>query len=98
VKLEVFVHMEQYMKHIGSCLTDRIMGLLDPQFVERGGYDGEDLERMERDRVVSNVLVRYSYEANKTDKLKWVSKWLKTRYGFEKVADFQGVAHKFDEQ
>lgn len=96
VKLEVFVHMEQYMKHIGSCLADKMMSLLDPQFIERGGYDVEGLER--GDRVVSNVLVRYSYEAKKTDKLKWVSKWLKTRYGFEQVADLQGVAQKFDEQ
>ena len=99
VKLEVFVHMEQYMKHIGSCLTDRIMGLLDPKFGERGGYDtSEDLKRVEPARVVSNVLVRYSYEAKKTDKLKWVSQWLKTRYGFEQVANLQGVARKFDEQ
>lgn len=96
VKLEVFVHMEQYMKHIGSCLVDKMMSLLDPQFIERGGYDVGELER--GDRVVSNVLVRYSYEAKKTDKLKWVSKWLKTRYGFEQVADLQGVAQKFDEQ
>ena len=96
VKLEVFVHMEQYMKHIGSCLADKMMSLLDPQFIERGGYDAGDLER--GGRVVSNVMVRYSYEAKKTDKLKWVSKWLKTRFGFEQVADLQGVAQKFDEQ
>ncbi|KAM0710675.1 hypothetical protein Q7P35_001413 [Cladosporium inversicolor] len=100
VKLEVFVHMEQYMKNIGSCLVDKMIRLLDPQFVERGGYDvvGEELERDESARAVSNVLVRYSYEAKKTDKFKWVSKWLKTRYGFEQVADLQGVAEKFDEQ
>jgi len=90
--------MEQYKKKIGSCLADKIMGLLDPKFAERGGYDDEELERVERGRVISNVLVRYSYEANKKDKLKWVSKWLKTRYGFEQVADLQGVAQKFDEQ
>ncbi|GAB7327437.1 hypothetical protein MBLNU13_g11297t1 [Cladosporium sp. NU13] len=100
VKLEVFVHMEQYMKHIGSCLADKMMGLLDPQFIERGGYDvaDEELERVDASRNVSNVLVRYSYDAKKTDKLKWVSKWFKTRYGFEQVADLQGVAQKFDEQ
>lgn len=100
VKLEVFVHIEQYMKHVGSCLTDKMMGLLDPQFVERGGYDvdGEELEQGEPRRAISNVLVRYSYEAEKTDKLRWVSKWLKTRFGFEQVADLQGVAQKFDQQ
>ena len=96
VKLEVFVHMEQYMKSIGSCLADKMMGLLDPQFTERGGYDVEELDSV--GRTISNVLVRYSYEAKKTDKLKWVSRWLKDRYGFEQVADLQGVAEKFDEQ
>jgi len=100
MKLEVFVHMEQYMKHIGSCLADKMMALLDPHFVERGGYDiaDEGLDKVDASRKVSNVLVRYSYEAKKTDKLKWLSKWLKTRYGFEQVADLQGVAKKFDEQ
>jgi hypothetical protein len=42
--------------------------------------------------------VRYSYEAGKTDKLEWVSKWLKSRFGFQQVADLQGVAEKFDKQ
>lgn len=100
VNLEVFVHMEQYMKHIGSCLADKMMGLLDPRFVERGGYDtvGEGLEQVEPARAVSNVLVRYSYEAENKDKLLWVSKWLKDHFGFKQVADLQGVAHKFDKE
>jgi L-amino acid N-acyltransferase YncA len=104
VKLEVFVHMEQYMKQVGNCLADKIMSILDPQYTERGGYDvSEELESAgalsgEPLRTISNVLVRYPYEAEKTDKLKWVSKWLKSRFGFEKVADLQGVAEKFDKQ
>jgi hypothetical protein len=98
VKLEVFVHMEQYMKQVGSCLADKIMAILDPQFADRGGYDIDESLRGEPLRTVSNVLVRYSYEAEKTEKLKWVSKWLKSRFGFEKVADLQGVAEKFDKQ
>lgn len=99
VKLEVFVHMEQYMKQIGSCLVDKMMRLLDPRFVERGGYDvGDELKGLELSRAISNVLVHYSYEADNKDKLLWVSKWLKTHYSFEKVADLQGVAQKFDKQ
>jgi L-amino acid N-acyltransferase YncA len=98
VKLGVFVHMEQYMKQVGSCLADKIMALLDPQFADRGGYDVDEPLRGEPYRTVSNVLVRYSYEAGKTDKLEWVSKWLKSRFGFQQVADLQGVAEKFDKQ
>jgi L-amino acid N-acyltransferase YncA len=100
VKLEVFVHMEQYMKHVGSCLGDKMMGLLDPCFIERGGYEtvGEELEAVEPSRAISNVLVHYSYQADKTDKLLWTSKWLKKRFGFEKVADLKGIAKKFDQQ
>jgi L-amino acid N-acyltransferase YncA len=100
VKLEVFVHMEQYMKNIGSCLADKMMGLLDPRFIERGGYDtvGEELEAVEPSRAISNVLVHYSYEADKTDKLLWTSKWLKKRFGFAKVADLKGIAEKFGKQ
>jgi hypothetical protein len=43
-------------------------------------------------------MVRYSYEAQNTEKLAWVSEWLNKRFGFEKVADLQGVAQKFDKK
>lgn len=100
VKLEIFVNMEQYMNSVGSCLADQMMGLLDPSFLERGGYEtvGEELDGVGPARVVSNVMVRYLYEAQKPDKMKWVTTWMKNRFGFEKVADLQHVAHKFDKQ
>ena len=100
VKLGLFVSMEHYMKHIGDCLADKMMSLLDPSFIGRGGYDvvGEELDADVPKRVVSNVLIRYSYEAERKEKLLWVSKWLKRHFGFEKVADLKGVAQKFDKQ
>lgn len=100
VKLGLFVSMEHYMKHIGDCLADKMMCLLDPSFIGRGGYDVVDGE-LDTDgpkRAISNVLVRYSYEAERTEKFLWVSKWLKKHFGFEKVADLKGVAQKFDKQ
>jgi L-amino acid N-acyltransferase YncA len=97
VRMEVFVDMEHYMKNIGSCLVDKMMGLLDPSFMGRGGYEtvGEELDGIGPSKVVSNVMIRYSYEAQNTAKLAWVSGWLNRRFGFEKVADLQGVAQKF---
>ena len=88
------------MNSVSSCLADKMMGLLDPSFLERGGYEtvGEELDGVGPARVVSNVMVRYLYEAQKPDKMKWVATWMKNRFGFEKVADLQHVAHKFDKQ
>lgn len=100
VQMEVFVDMEHCMKNIGSCLADKMMGLLDPSFLERRGYEtvGEELDGIGPSKVVSNVMVRYSHEAQNTEKLAWVSQWLNRRFGFEKVADLQGVAQKFDKK
>jgi L-amino acid N-acyltransferase YncA len=100
VQMEIFVDMEHYMKNIGSCLADKMMGLLDPSTIERRGYEavGEELDGVGPSKVVSNVMVRYSYEAQNTEKLAWVSEWLNKRFGFEKVADLQGVAQKFDKK
>ena len=100
VQMEVFVDMEHYMKNIGSCLADKMMGLLDPTTMERGGYEtvGEELDGVGASKVVSNVMIRYSYEAQNTEKLAWVSEWLNKRFEFQKVADLQGVAQKFDKK
>lgn len=100
VQMHAFVHMEHYMQNIGDCLIDKMMGLLDPKFVERGGYTatGAEIECSDSYRGVANILVHYSYEAAKTDKLIWVSGWLRKRFGLEKVADLQWVAQKFDKQ
>ena len=43
-------------------------------------------------------MIRYSYEAKNTEKLARVSAWLNRRLGFEKAADLQGVAQKFDKK
>ena len=100
VKMEVFVHMEHYGKNIGSCLVDKMMGLLDSSFIERGGYEtvGDELDGIGASKVVSNVLIRYSYDAQNTEKLVWVSEWLNRRLGFKEVGDLQGVAQKFDKK
>jgi L-amino acid N-acyltransferase YncA len=100
VQMEVFVDMDHYTKNIGSCLVDKTMVLLDPSVVERGGYEtvGEELDGIGPSKVVSNVMIRYSYDAQNTDKLAWVSEWLNRRLGFQKVADLQGVAQKFDKK
>ena len=100
VQMEVFVDMDHYMKKIGSCLADKLMFLLEPYFLERGVYEtvGDELDGIGASKVVSNVMIRYSYEAQNAEKLAWVSGWLDRRLGFQKVADLQGVAQKFDKK
>lgn len=100
VLLEIFVPMDHYMKNIGNCLLDKMMCLLDPGYFSRGGYDcvGEELDGTGAIRDVSHVLIHYPYDAANTEKLGWLSKWLKKRAGFEKVADLKGVAKRFDKE
>jgi L-amino acid N-acyltransferase YncA len=100
VKLEVFVHMEFTLKNVGNCLVDYMMGLLDPRFIERGGYDTVNwsTDVGEAARAVSNILIQYSYQAEDTARMLWVASWLKRRFGFEKAGDLQRIGEKFNKQ
>lgn len=101
VTMELYVHAEFLGKKVGSCLADKMMGLLDVNdFIERAGYDiqGDELRGVGSSRVVSNILIRFPYHPLKTDRLKWVTKWLQKRFGFEKAADLHGVAHKWEQK
>lgn len=98
--LELFVHQEYYNKGIGSCLLDKMLGLLDPFYLERGGYDtqGEELDGVGPSRVCKQIMIHYRYEADKKDKLRRVAGWLEQWPAFKKVGDLEGVGYKFDKK
>lgn len=96
--VEIYVGINTCAKGIGSCLLDKMMGLLDLTYVERRGYEtvGEELDGAGAARNLTTLLVQYLYDPRQPERMEWVSKWLQRKAGFEKAADLKGVAHKFD--
>ena len=96
VEAEVWVHKDFYMKNIGKCLMDKLMNMLDPEYIERGGYDivGPELEGMGPSRMIQNIMINLPYDADKPARLEWLSNWLNKWIGFEKSADLKGVGLK----
>lgn len=95
-EIEVYTDKEYYMKGVAKCLLDKLMALLDPQYIEKGGYEvvGEDLDGSGAKRRISNIMVNLPYDKDKPERLEWMEKWLHTWLGFDKVGDLQGIGLK----
>jgi L-amino acid N-acyltransferase YncA len=93
-EMEVYVHNDYYQKGVAKCLVDKLMGLLDSNYLERGGYDcvGDDIDGTGRHRVVKNVIVHLSYD--RPEKLEWVGKWLETWLQFKQVGNLVDIGTK----
>ena len=92
-ELEVYVDNSCYMKGVAKCLLDKLMGMLDPEYMERGGYDtfGEELEGVGPARVIQNLIVNMPYVDEKY--LAWKGEWFE-KYGFERVGHLKGIGNK----
>ena len=95
-EIEVWVHEDHYMKGIGTCLLDKLMAMLDPEYLERGGYDteGEELEGVGPMRIIQIIMINLPYESDKPARLEWVGKWLTSWLGFEQEANMRHVGMK----
>lgn len=95
-EVELFVHKDYYLKGVAKCLLDKMMAMLDPEYIERGGYDieGDELEGVGQSRIIQNVIINLPYETEKPMRLEWIGKWLKNWIGFTQVADLPKVGLK----
>jgi len=93
-ELEVYTHKSHYMKGVAKCLLDKLIGLLDPGYVERGGFtvEGEELDGIGCSRVIQNVIVNLPHE--KPERLEWVGRWLGNWLGFEQVGNLTDIGNK----
>lgn len=93
---EIFVHKDHYMKGIAKCLLDKLTGMLDPEYIERGGYDveGEELEGIGHSRIIQNIIINLPYETEKPVRLEWIGKWLTNWIGFNQVGDLPKIGLK----
>lgn len=96
VEAEVWVHKDYYMKGIGKCLMDKLMGMLDAEYIERGGYDieGEELEGMGPSRMIQNIIINLPYDADTPARLEWLGNWLTKWIGFKQSGDLKGLGLK----
>ncbi|EME85497.1 uncharacterized protein MYCFIDRAFT_82752 [Pseudocercospora fijiensis CIRAD86] len=98
VEVEVYVHKDALMRGVAKCLLDKLLALLDPDYLERGGYRvaDEDLEfgTARPSRLVKNILINFYHESSRPQKLEWVSRFLKNFAEFERVGYMLDVGSK----
>ncbi|KAK3725501.1 hypothetical protein LTR37_000471 [Vermiconidia calcicola] len=93
-EVEVYVNHEHYLKGIAKCLLDKMIAMLDPDYVERGGFDtvGEELEGVGPSRMVSNIIINLPYD--KPERLEWTERWLSNWLDFKQVGNLTGIGNK----
>lgn len=94
-EVEVYVSKQHYMQNVAKCLMDKLMALLDPEYIEHGGFDiqGEELEGVGvgAQRVISDIVANVPYD--KPDTLEWKSRWL-ISMGFVQKGNLEGIGNK----
>lgn len=97
-EMAVYVHQDHLMKGVGNCLVDKMLSILDPEYIDRGGYEvaDEDLEVMKRKPCIKNILLHFYH--NHPARLEWVSRWLTARLGFKKCGYLEGIGSKLGKE
>ncbi|KAK4505616.1 hypothetical protein PRZ48_003579 [Zasmidium cellare] len=92
-QVEVYTDRKHYLKGVASCLMDKMLAMLDPDYLERGGYDvrGDELEGKEPKRLIKNILIHCPFE--KPERLQWITRWLSSMK-FEKAGQLNGIGTK----
>ncbi|KAI6900099.1 hypothetical protein KC318_g8640 [Hortaea werneckii] len=94
VDLHVFVDKQFLLQSIAKCLLEKMLGILDPTYIERGGFDSrcDELEAMDSLRKVKSIVARVPFDA--PQRLDWVAKWLVEWLGFERKGILEEVGVK----
>ena len=88
VEIDVFVRPEVLNKGVGRTLLDRLVSVLDPDYVPKGGYewtcspDDEFKYASGGQRVLEWIFVWIPHESNDKARRVWMTDWLK-RFNFE---------------
>ena len=98
VDVEVYIDSSCYMKGIAKCLFDKLFGLLDPCYAERGGYaiEGEELEGIGLSRVVSDIVLTVPFD--RPERIEWKGRFLTQWLGFKKVGTLEDLGNKLGQR
>ena len=93
-EMELYVDSAHYMKGIAKCLADKLVALLDPDYLERRGYliVGEELEAAEPSRIIKNIILNVPYD--KAEVLEWKARWLENWLGCVRVGTLRDIGNK----
>jgi L-amino acid N-acyltransferase YncA len=96
VEVGVFVSANRNCrrKGVSKCLMDKLLGLLDQYYIERGGYDIDEQLGIGTQRLVSRIFVNYLNSEVEMSR-EWVVPYLKS-WGFEQQATTKRVGYKLN--
>lgn len=93
-KLEVYTDNHHLGKNIAKCLFDKLLGILDPTFVERAGYDiqGDEAEGTRPCKVINNMIISLPYD--RPEVLERKKRWITEDLKFGQVGNLEGIGEK----
>jgi L-amino acid N-acyltransferase YncA len=96
VETGVFVSADPRWKRKGvsKCLMDKLLGLLDQYYIERGGYDIDERLGLGTQRVVSRIFVNFLNSEGEKSR-EWVIPYLES-WGFQQQATTKRVGYKLN--
>lgn len=96
VELEMYVKPTYLRNGIGRCLMDRMMLILDEQYLDRAGYEfiGSNTEYSSGGRRnIGNIVIHVPYDAKDDSTLCWVRKWLE-QWDFMQSGEYREIGLK----
>lgn len=96
VEIGVFVSANRKCKRKGvsKCLMDKLLGLLDQYYIERGGYDIDEQLGVGTQRLVSRIFVNFMNTETETNR-EWVTAYLES-WGFKEQSIAKRVGYKLN--
>ncbi|KAI9814200.1 MAG: hypothetical protein M1827_003366 [Pycnora praestabilis] len=100
VEVEIFVHHQRLRLGIGKSLMDKLCCVLDPNYMEKGGYLFTSNTKNDNAytngglRVISQVLIVMPYDPNNEAELVWKKRWLE-QWEFRQAGNLINIARKF---
>lgn len=93
-EIQFYTKNSDYMNGIASCLLDKLIGLLDPTYQERGGYAiaGNDIDGLDHVRIMKNLIINLPFD--KPEKMEWVTNWLERWMKFDRVGLLPNIGTK----
>lgn len=97
VETMLYTHPHHVRHGIGACLMDKLLAMLDADYLERGGFDidGVELVGCSPEHTISNVMMQAP--CADIEKLSWLWRWLEKWYGFKKVGELSNIGVKLQE-
>ncbi|KAK6007031.1 hypothetical protein QM012_006039 [Aureobasidium pullulans] len=82
-------------KGVSKCLIDKLLGLLDQFYIERGGYDVEEQLGIGTQRLISRIFLNFMNSEMETTR-EWVIPYLES-WGFRQQTTTKKIGYKLNQ-